>query len=71
MNLVRGGSITIRNNDNNSPYFRPGKGLRQGDTLSPLLFNLVADVFIRLLIKAVNEGYIVGMMNDLYPEGGH
>jgi hypothetical protein len=46
--LVKGGSIAIRLNDRNNHYFRPGKGLRQRDPLSPLLFNLVADVFTRL-----------------------
>jgi hypothetical protein len=66
MNLVRAGFIAIRINDNNSPYFRPTKGHRQGDPSSPVLFNLVADVFTRLLIKAANKGYIVGVMNDLY-----
>jgi hypothetical protein len=52
ISLVIGGSICIRVNDVNNPYFRPGKGLRQGDPLSPLLFNLVVDVFTR--IKAAN-----------------
>jgi hypothetical protein len=69
MSLVMGGSICIRLNDVNSPYFKPGKGLRQGDPLSPLLFNLVVDVFIRILIKAANAGYISGFMNSLIPGG--
>jgi hypothetical protein len=37
--------------------------------LSPLLFNLVVDVFTRLLIKAVRKGYIADLMDSLYPEG--
>lgn len=45
LKIVKGGSISVRMNDENSCYFRPGKGLRQGGPLSPLLFNLVADVF--------------------------
>jgi hypothetical protein len=69
MNLVKDGSIAIRLNDRNSGYFRPGKGLRKGNPLSPLLFNLVADVFTRLLSKAAGKGYIRGLMNSLYPEG--
>jgi hypothetical protein len=68
MNLVKGGSIAIRINDTNSSYFKLGKGLRQGDPLSPLLFNLVVDVFTRMLSKAANGGYIHGLMNILSQE---
>jgi hypothetical protein len=69
MRLVRGGSISIRVNDGNSSYFKAGKGLRQGDPLSPLMFNLVVDVFTRLLTKATAKNYITGFMDNLYPEG--
>jgi hypothetical protein len=69
MKLVKGGSICIRHNDSNTPYFNPGKGLRQGDPLSPLLFNLVIDVFPRILIKATHRGYVTGFMKDMCPEG--
>jgi hypothetical protein len=62
-----GGSISIRLNDRNSPYFKPAKGLRQGDPLSPLLFNLVVDVFTRLLSRAADKGYLRGLMTSLYP----
>jgi hypothetical protein len=69
MKLVKGGSISIRLNDENSRYFKPGKGLRQGDLLSPLLFNLVVNIFTRILIKAAKRGYISGSMKSLYLEG--
>jgi hypothetical protein len=68
MALVKNGSIAIKINDANSGYFRPGKGLRQGDPLSPLLFNLVADVFTRILIRDAKRDHITGLLNSLYPE---
>jgi hypothetical protein len=53
----------------NSSYFRLGKGLRQGDPMSPLLFNFVVDVFTRMLIRATQGGYITCLITSLYPEG--
>jgi hypothetical protein len=69
MRLVKKGCICISLNDEDSPYFSPGMGLRQGDPLSPLLFNLVVDVFSRMLIKAAKEKHISGFMTSLHPEG--
>jgi hypothetical protein len=37
MKMVKGGSISVRINEENFSYFRPGKGLRQGDPLPPSL----------------------------------
>jgi hypothetical protein len=37
--------------------------------LSPLLFNLVIDVFSRMLGKVAGKGYITGLLSTLYPEG--
>ena len=60
--VVRGGSLCIRINDENSIFFKPGKGLREGDPLSPLLFNLVADVFTRMLMRAARVNLVSGLL---------
>lgn len=56
-------------NDENSSYFTQGKGLRQGEALAPLLFNLVADIFTRILKKAANYGLINGLLPNVWPGG--
>jgi hypothetical protein len=39
--FVQGGSVGICVNDDIGHYFQTLKGLRQGDLLSPILFNIV------------------------------
>jgi hypothetical protein len=46
---VEGGKASINVNNEEGSYFRTYKGLRQGDHLSPLLFNLMVDALSTML----------------------
>lgn len=62
--LVTGGSLGILVNGEESSYFKLGKGLRQSDPLSPLLFNLVGDVFSRVLDRAARNGLVQEVLKE-------
>jgi hypothetical protein len=50
-------------------YFKSGKGVRQGDPLSPLLFNLAADNLAKMVYKARENGLIKGLVPNYIEQG--
>jgi hypothetical protein len=62
MKTVKGGKVCVNVNGERSPYFKTFRGLRQGDPLSPLLFNLVADALGLLLDKASKKDTLKGSL---------
>jgi hypothetical protein len=54
-NFVQGGSVGVRVNGDIGHYLQTRKGLRQGDPLSPLLFNIVADMLAILIARAKED----------------
>jgi hypothetical protein len=64
-NFVQGGSVAIKVNDDVGRYFQTKKGLRQGDPLSPMLFNIVVDMLAILIEHAKQEGQTAGMIPHL------
>lgn len=50
--MVSCGTLSVKLNEVIGPYFKSGKGVRQGDPLSPCLFNLVADSLAKMVSMA-------------------
>jgi hypothetical protein len=61
--------VGIRVNDDIDHYFQTNKGLRQGDHLSPILFNLVADILAIIIARTKEDGQVSGLIPHLV-EGG-
>ena len=68
-NFVSGGSVAIKVNDDVGRNFQTKKGLRQGDPLSPILFNIVADMLAIIIERAKSDGQIVGVVPHLVDGG--
>jgi Reverse transcriptase (RNA-dependent DNA polymerase) len=62
-NLLVGAKTCVNFNGNLTQYFQCKRGIRQGDPLSPFLFDLVIDTLCQLLIRG-NE---LGLLNGLGP----
>ena len=61
--------MAIKVNDDVGHYFQTKKGLRQGDPLSPILFNIVVDMLAILIERAKNNGQIAGVVPHLVDDG--
>jgi hypothetical protein len=67
--FMSGGSVAIKVNDDVGTYFQTLKGLRQGDPLSPMLFNIVANMLAIMIKRAKNDGLIEGVIPHLVDGG--
>ena len=61
--------MDIKINDQVGQDFQTKKGLRQGDPLSPILFNIVADMLAILINRAKVQGQIKGVIPHLIDDG--
>jgi hypothetical protein len=69
MSTVRGEECAATKMGKMVPISRPTGGLRQGDPLSPLLFNLAADALAYILDNAKELGLIRGVVPHLIQGG--
>uniref|UniRef100_A0ACD5XGU1 Uncharacterized protein n=1 Tax=Avena sativa TaxID=4498 RepID=A0ACD5XGU1_AVESA len=70
MQFVMSGRTAININGEIGPYFTPSCGVRQGDPISPLLFNSAVDALAEILDRAKIAGHITGVVGHLIPGGG-
>jgi hypothetical protein len=68
MKVVKGGRVAIRVNNEIGPYFPTFAGVRQGDPLSPLLFDVVGDGLALLMKKGQEKGLVKGLVPHLIEE---
>jgi hypothetical protein len=67
--IMQGGHVGIKINDQVGQNFQTKKGLRQGDPISPLLFNIVVDMLAILINRAKREGHTNGVVSHLVDDG--
>jgi hypothetical protein len=61
--------VGIRINDDIGHNFQTRKGLRQGELLSLVLFNIVADLLAILIARAKKDGQVGRLVPHLVKEG--
>lgn len=62
-------TLSVKANDLVGGYFKSGKGVRQGDPLSPLLFNLAADALAKMIQQAQRSGLVKGLVPEYIEHG--
>jgi hypothetical protein len=67
--VVTGGTVSVKMNNQVGPYIKSFKGVRQVDPLSPILFNFVADCLTRMVHRAQENGLITGLISYIIPNG--
>ncbi|KAK1665860.1 hypothetical protein QYE76_054019 [Lolium multiflorum] len=69
MQLVSGGQTAVNVNGEIGHFFRNARGVRQGDPLSPILFDFMVDALAAMLARAKEAGHIRGLVSHLIPGG--
>jgi hypothetical protein len=67
--FLEGGHVGIKISDQVGPNFKTKMGVRQGDLLSPILFNIVVDMLAILINIAKNDGQIARVIPNLVEDG--
>jgi hypothetical protein len=69
MQLLSRGQTSVNVNGEVGPYFRNARGIRQGDPLSPILFDFLVDSLAAIIDRAKEAGHLTGVVPHLIPGG--
>ncbi|KAK1685344.1 hypothetical protein QYE76_046192 [Lolium multiflorum] len=69
MQLVSGGQTVVNVNGVIGENFRNARGVRQGDPLSPILFDFMVDSLAAIIARATESGHLKGVVPHLIPGG--
>jgi len=67
--VVSGGTVSVKLNNLLGPYMKSHKGVRQGDPLSSILFNFMADGISRMIHKAQGNRLFCGLADHIIENG--
>lgn len=61
--------MSVKLNNFIGPYIKSHRGIRQGDPLSPILFNFVPDGLTRMIHQAQSKGLFTGLIDHIVLTG--
>ena len=67
--ILNNGVVSIKLNNETSPYFESHKGVQQGDPYSPFLFDMAVEALSKMIFNAKKEGMLTGLTPDLINGG--
>ena len=67
--IITSGKVNIKMNEQLGEYFNTYRGVRQGDPMSPILFNLAVDSMGVMVKNAQSNKIITGMVPHLVENG--
>ena len=66
---LHNGSVSVKINNETGPYFQSAKGVRQGDPLAPLIFNMIGESLTKMVLQAQKNGLFEGLAPYLVDNG--
>jgi hypothetical protein len=67
--ILHDGTVPVKINNVMGLYFKSSKGVRQGDPLSPFLYNAAVQCLVKMVLEAQANNLVVGLIPDLINKG--